>query len=78
MLLEAYRRFWKGRSSAERVSAAGELFRRISDDLDDRLTHPRLRKSREDKLRELEERIAGSSLTEEQKEILADAYRSSL
>jgi hypothetical protein len=75
-LISAYRRLWKGRAAAMRASSIGEIRSLAEDELADKMTHPRLRKNREAKFTEIEERIRSSSLPGEDQDILIRFYRS--
>ena len=75
-LTAAYRRLWQGRAAAREASSFREIRSLAEDELADRMTHPRLRKKREDKLAEIIERIRSSALDEKDQEILIRFYRS--
>ncbi|WP_051059411.1 hypothetical protein [Bhargavaea cecembensis] len=75
-LISVYRKLWKGRAAALQASSVPEIRSLAEDELADRLTHPRLRKTREAKFAEIQERIRTSALPDEDQEILIGFYRS--
>jgi uncharacterized protein with von Willebrand factor type A (vWA) domain len=75
-LISAYRRLWKGRAAAQQASFIQDIRSLAEDELADKMTHPRLRKNRETKFNEIEERIRTSSLPVEDQDILIRFYRS--
>jgi hypothetical protein len=75
-LISAYRRLWKGRAAAQQASSIPDIRSLAEDELEDRMTHPRLRKSREAKLAEITERIRTSGLPDEDQDLLIRFYRS--
>lgn len=74
-MIEAYRKLWPTRSGNLVISNLGELEQKIQIELNDELTHPRVRKSREEKLDLALQRIADSDLTTEEKAGLVLLYK---
>lgn len=74
-MMEAYKKLWNRRGEAERVTTQEEMEALIEKELNDELTHPRLRQTREEKLSLAFDRINKSDLTEIEKAGLSDTYR---
>ena len=74
-MIESYKKLWSNRASVEQIRTEKELERQILMELNDELTHPRVRKSKEEKLSIALTRIEQSDLTEQQKKDLASLYK---
>lgn len=74
-MIEAYRKLWPQRAAAEGITTQQELEKYMLIELDDELTHPRVRKSRQQKLELALARIEQSDLSQPEKDGLADLYR---
>lgn len=74
-MIEAYRKLWKSRTGAESIETQEELEQKIQMELKDELTHPRVRKSKTEKLELALQRIEQSDLNEEQKFHLSSLYK---
>ncbi|MDN5707845.1 MAG: hypothetical protein L0G95_00300 [Planococcus sp. (in: firmicutes)] len=74
-MIEAYKRLWPDRQGVQRINTQDELETSIRIELNDELTHPRVRKSVEEKLELAVERIGESALTEEEKTQLIQLYK---
>ncbi|MDE0581583.1 hypothetical protein ON064_00780 [Planococcus sp. A6] len=74
-MIEAYKRLWPDRKGVQRIMTQDELETSIRVELNDELTHPRVRKSVEEKLELAVERIGESALTEEEKMQLIQLYK---
>lgn len=74
-MIESYKKLWSNRASVEQIRTEKELERQILMELNDELTHPRVRKSKEEKLSIALTRIEQSDLTEQQKKDLAFLYK---
>ncbi|WP_088006285.1 hypothetical protein [Indiicoccus explosivorum] len=75
MLTDAYRKLWQDRKAIENIRSEEELEAWIAMELNDELTHPRLRRKRSEKFRMAMERIEQSGLTGAEKSALEDLYR---
>ncbi|KZE40218.1 hypothetical protein AV656_02825 [Bhargavaea cecembensis] len=75
-LIGAYRRLWEGRAAAQQASSIPDIRSLAEDELADKMTHPRLRKSREAKFAEITARIRTSGLPDEDQDLLIRFYRS--
>lgn len=75
MTLEAYRKIWPQRMSAASVESFEEMKRMIIIELRDELTHPRVRKSKEQKLALAVERIRNAPLNTEEQDELIETYK---
>lgn len=73
-MIGAYRKLWPNRAGTGLIDSQEELERRIRIELDDELTHPRVRKSKAEKLAFALERIRESDLSEEEKAGLSGLY----
>lgn len=74
-MIEAYRKLWPQRAAAEEITTQQELEKYMLIELDDELTHPRVRKSRQQKLELALARIEQSDLSQTEKDGLAALYR---
>ncbi|AQQ53513.1 hypothetical protein [Planococcus lenghuensis] len=74
-MIEAFKKTWNDRSAVEKINTQEELESFIALELNDELTHPRLRRTRAEKLEAAFERINNSNLTEPEKAGLSDLYR---
>ncbi|MFP3356608.1 hypothetical protein [Planococcus citreus] len=74
-MIEAYKRLWPHRQGVQRITTQDELETSIRVELNDELTHPRVRKSVEEKLELAVERIGESGLTKEEKTQLIQLYK---
>lgn len=74
-MIDAYKRLWPNRQAVQRITADAELENSIQVELNDELTHPRLRKSVEEKLQLACRRIEESELSEDEKTALIELYK---
>ncbi len=74
-MIEAYRKLWPNRAGVETIRTEEELEQKIRIELDDELTHPRVRKTRQQKLEIALSRIEQAGLTEEEKNSLSSLYK---
>lgn len=74
-MIESYRKLWPQRGAAGQIATQQELEKYILVELDDELTHPRVRKTRQQKLELALARIEESGLTEPEKNELASLYK---
>ena len=74
-MIEAYRRLWPNRAGVDTIRTEQELEQKIRIELNDELTHPRVRKTRQQKLGIALTRIEGADLTEEEKHSLSSLYK---
>lgn len=74
-MIDGYKRLWPDRQGVQRIKTQDELEKSIRVELNDELTHPRVRKSVEEKLELAIERIGESALTEEEKTQLIQLYK---
>lgn len=75
MLIEAYKKLWPRRSSAVKINSVKELEKQILVELNDELTHPRVRKTKQEKFEIALARIEQSELSEEEKAELRSIYK---
>jgi hypothetical protein len=73
-LLNAYRQLWVNRSLAADKSDVETLFAAIEKELNDEMTHPRVRKSLDEKFHLAIKRIVSSTLPDHQKVKLIDFH----
>lgn len=73
-MIGSYRKLWPQRASAGSITTQEELEKYIMIELNDELTHPRVRKSKQQKLELALERIGLSDLSESEKNGLAALY----
>ncbi|MBT2571427.1 hypothetical protein [Planococcus sp. ISL-110] len=74
-MIESYRKLWAQRASAEKIATQQDLEKNILIELNDELTHPRVRKSKEQKLELALARIAESDLSDSEKSGLSALYK---
>lgn len=74
-MIDAYKRLWKERQAVQRITTEEELENSMRIELNDELTHPRVRKSVEEKLQLAYQRIEESELSEDEKASLAQLYK---
>ena len=74
-MIEVYKRLWPDRQGVQRITTQDELETSIRVELNDELTHPRVRKSVNEKLELAIERIDESALTEEEQAALIQLYK---
>ncbi|ETP70051.1 hypothetical protein G159_04120 [Planococcus glaciei CHR43] len=74
-MIDAYRKLWPNRAGVDAISTEEELEQKIRIELDDELTHPRVRKTRQQKLELALTRIEQSELTVEEKNNLSALYK---
>lgn len=74
-MIGSYRKLWPQRAAAETITTQEELEKYMMIELDDELTHPRVRKSRQQKLELALARIEQSDLSQSEKDGLAALYR---
>lgn len=74
-MIEAYKKLWQHRASVESIDSMEELEKQIRIELNDELTHPRVRKSKQEKLELALERIEVANITDEEKESLKSFYK---
>jgi len=73
-LIQAYRCLFNYRKSTETISNVEQLEARIKIELLDELTHPRVRKSMDEKLKIAYERIDNSTINKQEKLELKQIY----
>lgn len=74
-MIEAYQKLWLNRAGTGSISSQEELEQKILIELNDELTHPRVRKSKQEKLELALERIQESELSDQEKKSLAELYK---
>ncbi|MBZ5202608.1 hypothetical protein HU147_15480 [Planomicrobium chinense] len=74
-MIEAYRKLWPNRAGVDAISTEEELEQKIRIELNDELTHPRVRKTRQQKLELALTRIDQSDLNAEEKNSLSALYK---
>jgi len=74
-MIEAYRKLWPNRAGVETIHTEQQLEEHIQIELNDELTHPRVRKTRQQKLEMALDRIRQSELSEEEKNGLSSLYK---
>lgn len=74
-MIEAYQKLWPSRSGTSSIESIEELEQKIQIELNDELTHPRVRKTRQEKLDMALQRIADSDLALEEKAELTQLYK---
>lgn len=74
-MIEAYKRLWPDRQGVQRLTTQDELENSIRVELNDELTHPRVRRPVEEKLELAIGRIGESALTDEEKKQLIQLYK---
>lgn len=74
-MIEAFKRLWPQRAAVGKIETLEELENYMKIELNDELTHPRVRKSKQEKLQLALERIEQSDLSNEEKKELAELYK---
>ncbi|MCJ1907451.1 hypothetical protein [Planococcus ruber] len=74
-MIDAYRKLWKNRAGVLEIETDAQLEQAIRIELNDELTHPRIRKPVAEKLAFAAERIGQSDLAETEKAQLLDLYK---
>lgn len=74
-MIEAFKKLWPQRAAVDAISSMEELEKYMRIELNDELTHPRVRKTKEEKLQLALERIGQSDLAEAEKKELAELYK---
>lgn len=74
-MIDAYRKLWQDRNAVDAIETPQQLERQILMELKDELTHPRVRKTPQQKLDIALQRIAESSLSPQEKNDLSDLYK---
>jgi hypothetical protein len=74
-MIEAFKKLWPNRTAIDKISSLEELEAYMRIELNDELTHPRVRKTKQEKLQLALERIEQSELSKEEKEGLAELYK---
>lgn len=74
-MIEAYRRLWQDRNAVGAIETQQQLEQQILIELRDELTHPRVRKTPQQKLDIALQRIAESSLSPQEKIDLSNLYK---
>jgi hypothetical protein len=74
-VIEAYQKLWPNRTGVETIRTEEELAQKILIELHDELTHPRVRKTKQQKLEIALSRIEQSDLTEAEKNSLSSLYK---
>lgn len=74
-MIDAYRKLWPNRAGVDAIGTEEELEQKIQIELNDELTHPRVRKTRQQKLELALTRIEQSELTVEEKNNLSALYK---
>ncbi|WKA57128.1 hypothetical protein QWY16_11510 [Planococcus shenhongbingii] len=74
-MIEAYQKLWPNRTDVGTISSLEQLEQKILIELNDELTHPRVRKTKQEKLDIALTRIEQSLLTEEEKTALSMLYK---
>ena len=74
-MIEVYRKLWPSRRGTSSIESIEELEQKIQIELNDELTHPRVRKTRQEKLDMALQRIADSDLALEEKAELTQLYK---
>ncbi|TWT25717.1 hypothetical protein [Planomicrobium sp. CPCC 101110] len=74
-MIEAFKKLWPQRAAVDGIRSMEELERYVRVELNDELTHPRVRKTKEEKLGLALERIRQSDLADDEKKELAELYK---
>ncbi|HSI66305.1 MAG TPA: hypothetical protein VK947_02750 [Planococcus sp. (in: firmicutes)] len=74
-MINAYKKLWQHRAAVQSISSEAEMEQQILIELNDELTHPRVRKSKGQKLALALERIEQANITDEEKEALKSFYK---
>lgn len=73
-MIESYRKLWPQRAAVEQITTQQELEKYVLIELNDELTHPRVRKTKQQKLVLALERIEQSDLSDSEKSGLIILY----
>lgn len=74
-MIESYKKLWPQRHAVQQLTTMEELETSILIELHDELTHPRVRKTKQQKLELALLRIAESPLSEVEKTTLSELYK---
>jgi hypothetical protein len=74
-ILEAFKKIWPQRHATANIESEEDMQRYIVIELKDELTHPRVRKTKQQKLELAVERINHSPLEQQEKEQLIEEYK---
>lgn len=74
-MIEAFKKLWPQRTAVAQINSQEELEKYIGIELNDELTHPRVRKSKQEKLEIALARIELSKLSEKEKAALSSLYK---
>lgn len=74
-ILEAFKKIWPQRHATANIESKEDMQRYIVIELKDELTHPRVRKTKQQKLELAVERINNSPLEQQEKEQLIEEYK---
>ncbi|MBT2582121.1 hypothetical protein [Planococcus sp. ISL-109] len=74
-MIDAYKRLWPDRQAVQQITTDEELETSMRIELNDELTHPRVRKSVDEKLQLAYQRIEESDLSEDEKTLLVQLYK---
>lgn len=74
-IIEAFQRIWPQRQATANIASEEDMKRYIVIELKDELTHPRVRKTKQQKLELAIERINDSPLEQQEKQQLIDEYK---
>ncbi|MDN7241025.1 hypothetical protein QWY14_04445 [Planococcus sp. N028] len=74
-MIQAFKKLWPQRAAVENISSMEELETYMRIELNDELTHPRVRKSKSEKLQLALDRIEQSDLSVEEKNEIAELYK---
>lgn len=74
-MIESYRKLWPKRAATDQIHTQEDLERFILIELNDELTHPRVRKSKQQKLELALLRISESNLSDTEKMGLLSLYK---
>lgn len=73
--IEAFRKLWPERSATSSLETEADMLKFIRIELNDELTHPRVRKTKQQKLDLAVKRIEESVLEQEEKKDLIELYK---
>ncbi|AQU79434.1 hypothetical protein [Planococcus faecalis] len=73
-MIESYRKLWPQRVAVQQITTQQELEKYVLIELNDELTHPRVRKTKQQKLALASERIEQSDLSDSEKSELITLY----
>lgn len=74
-ILEAFKAIWPQRQGTANIASEEDMKRYMIIELKDELTHPRVRKTKQQKLALAIERINGSQLGQQEKQQLIEEYK---